>query len=367
MEQNNKDTTTTGTERTSKATAISAGSSLTTASKGLAHKKSTADFFAPNKAAFRFVRSSKKNDSVVTTTGSIKDIVIIEKGSINIPDRDQITANVGSFQKKTASKVDFAVATVVAAVAKPGVSSTKCTTDSAVTGTIGTVVIDTTTIEVVDITEIAEDSVEDIDSKKGWFGVIDQLIDEKIVFSQSVQEEKESEPLVPVIRNPYKYPVIDRSHKTCQYKTVTIPTPTAIVPKLGSFKRFIEVPEQSIDQFDQQSKMGPQSQARKTNSRSIRNKPKSQLKSSTANSKAAQKKKANEKDTTSQPKVQITFDGKRAFDPLKDCIVCKKTSLGLPAPHRGHHEKCPKNKKTKGGTVSERQFQIEKSYEEYRK
>jgi len=46
---------------------------------------------------------------------------------------------------------------------------------------------------------------------------------------------------------------------------------------------------------------------------------------------------------------QQTLFGGRAFDPLKDCVVCKGRASGR-NPHRPHHERCPHNRKTKGIT-----------------
>jgi hypothetical protein len=50
----------------------------------------------------------------------------------------------------------------------------------------------------------------------------------------------------------------------------------------------------------------------------------------------------------SQPTQQITLAGERAFDPIKDCPICKAREGGYSEPHRGHHPLCWNNKRTKG-------------------
>ena len=49
--------------------------------------------------------------------------------------------------------------------------------------------------------------------------------------------------------------------------------------------------------------------------------------------------------------VQQTLHGNRAFDPLKDCIVCKHKLAGRNV-HRAHHKLCWNNRRTKGVTSS---------------
>jgi hypothetical protein len=46
---------------------------------------------------------------------------------------------------------------------------------------------------------------------------------------------------------------------------------------------------------------------------------------------------------------QQTLDGQRAFDPLKDCTVCRERQYGKES-HKGHHQLCSNNRRTKGIT-----------------
>jgi len=46
---------------------------------------------------------------------------------------------------------------------------------------------------------------------------------------------------------------------------------------------------------------------------------------------------------------QLTLTGERAFDPLKDCVVCKAKLAGREV-HRGHHPLCCNSRRTKGVT-----------------
>jgi len=53
-----------------------------------------------------------------------------------------------------------------------------------------------------------------------------------------------------------------------------------------------------------------------------------------------------------KPKVgQQTLFGTVAFDPLKDCPVCKAKQFGRSV-HRAHHERCINNRKTRGMSAS---------------
>jgi len=53
-----------------------------------------------------------------------------------------------------------------------------------------------------------------------------------------------------------------------------------------------------------------------------------------------------------KPKVgQQTLFGTVAFDPLKDCPLCKAKQFGRSV-HRAHHERCINNRKTRGMSVS---------------
>jgi hypothetical protein len=47
---------------------------------------------------------------------------------------------------------------------------------------------------------------------------------------------------------------------------------------------------------------------------------------------------------------QQTLTGEIAFDPIKDCPICKARHIGYAEPHRGHHRLCWNNKRTKGIT-----------------
>jgi hypothetical protein len=47
---------------------------------------------------------------------------------------------------------------------------------------------------------------------------------------------------------------------------------------------------------------------------------------------------------------QQTLTGEIAFDPIKNCPVCKARHIGYAEPHRGHHRLCWNNKRTKGIT-----------------
>ena len=47
---------------------------------------------------------------------------------------------------------------------------------------------------------------------------------------------------------------------------------------------------------------------------------------------------------------QLTLTGDAAFDPVKDCEICKARHIGYAEPHRGHHRLCWNNKRTKGIT-----------------
>ena len=47
---------------------------------------------------------------------------------------------------------------------------------------------------------------------------------------------------------------------------------------------------------------------------------------------------------------QLTLTGEVAFDPIKDCPICKARHIGYSEPHRGHHPLCWNNKRTKGIT-----------------
>ena len=45
---------------------------------------------------------------------------------------------------------------------------------------------------------------------------------------------------------------------------------------------------------------------------------------------------------------QQTLTGEVAFDPIKDCAICKARHIGYAEPHRGHHKHCWNNKRTRG-------------------
>jgi hypothetical protein len=47
---------------------------------------------------------------------------------------------------------------------------------------------------------------------------------------------------------------------------------------------------------------------------------------------------------------QLTLMGKRAFDPIQDCKVCKAKHYGRIPPHKPHHSLCWNNRRTKGIT-----------------
>jgi len=47
---------------------------------------------------------------------------------------------------------------------------------------------------------------------------------------------------------------------------------------------------------------------------------------------------------------QLTLFGGQVFDPVKHCVVCKAKAIGAAVPHRGHDQRCPMNRKTKGIT-----------------
>ena len=47
---------------------------------------------------------------------------------------------------------------------------------------------------------------------------------------------------------------------------------------------------------------------------------------------------------------QVTLFGEEAFDPVKDCAICKARHHGYSEPHRGHHKLCWNNRRTKGVT-----------------
>jgi len=78
--------------------------------------------------------------------------------------------------------------------------------------------------------------------------------------------------------------------------------------------------------------MGPQSQRRLTSTERT-----SQLK---ANASGHKKRRGG----------QLTLNGDAAFDPIKDCEICKARHIGCSEPHRGHHPLCWNNKRTKGIT-----------------
>ena len=42
---------------------------------------------------------------------------------------------------------------------------------------------------------------------------------------------------------------------------------------------------------------------------------------------------------------QLTLTGEAAFDPIKDCEICKARHIGYSEPHRGHHPLCWNNKR----------------------
>jgi len=76
--------------------------------------------------------------------------------------------------------------------------------------------------------------------------------------------------------------------------------------------------------------MGPQSQRRLTLTERT-----NQLKSSSKKRKGG----------------QLTLTGEAAFEPIKDCAICKARHIGHAEPHRGHHPLCWNNKR--GAKVSE--------------
>jgi len=45
---------------------------------------------------------------------------------------------------------------------------------------------------------------------------------------------------------------------------------------------------------------------------------------------------------------QQTLTGEVAFNPIKDCAICKARHIGYAEPHRGHHKLCWNNKRTRG-------------------
>ena len=68
-----------------------------------------------------------------------------------------------------------------------------------------------------------------------------------------------------------------------------------------------------------------------------------------------------------QEKVQQTWEGTRAFDAAKDCIVCKSILYGGKPAHRSHYKLCPKNRKTKGGIVTDAQITFDAGLAHYQK
>jgi hypothetical protein len=51
-----------------------------------------------------------------------------------------------------------------------------------------------------------------------------------------------------------------------------------------------------------------------------------------------------------RPGDQLTLTGKRSFDPLQDCKVCRAKHYGRNPPHKPHHSLCWDNTRTKGIT-----------------
>jgi hypothetical protein len=183
--------------------------------------------------------------------------------------------------------------------------------------------IETETIVTID-TALADLSGVDINT-------IDKLIAKTIKFSQLIPAAKCSLPkrksgsltnpitvqnsdtppatfIVPLLVNPYictkknQPTTLQSSGSTPEsdqtYTRVTFPAPNCNVPKLGLFQKFVDKTFEAKEKITEH--MGVQNQSRTTNSCSIRNKPKHQLKSS-------------------QSKVQQTFDGEKAFVPHIDC------------------------------------------------
>ena len=63
---------------------------------------------------------------------------------------------------------------------------------------------------------------------------------------------------------------------------------------------------------------------------------------------------------------QLTLFGERAFDPSKDCVVCKARLAGRMS-HKGHHRLCPINRRTRGvvSTVTLEQNKIDKALQKH--
>ena len=79
-----------------------------------------------------------------------------------------------------------------------------------------------------------------------------------------------------------------------------------------------------------------------------------------SNTKRAYQLASNAKTTNKKKKgEQLTLEGRAAFNPKKDCVVCAARHLatfvqGARIPNRAHHVLCARNKTTKGlGVVSE--------------
>lgn len=64
---------------------------------------------------------------------------------------------------------------------------------------------------------------------------------------------------------------------------------------------------------------------------------------------------------------QQTLQGEAAFDPIKNCPVCRARASNLPIPHRAHHKLCVNNRKTKGVTsfTTLNQIRIDKQLKEH--
>ena len=59
---------------------------------------------------------------------------------------------------------------------------------------------------------------------------------------------------------------------------------------------------------------------------------------------------------------QLTLFGDRAFEPEKDCVVCRGRLIGIQS-HKGHHRLCSNNRRTRGivSTVTLQQNKIDKA------